>query len=285
MTTTAAPFIAALEAANLPDWLTWRVEIRPRRKTLGMSTGADGTVIEVPPGADPARVVVGVQANLGRLVRHVRQAKEQAPEYARKELVNGAGFAWLGHNHRLQLVDDSDTTRVCGCQCRRPITRHPGVPIIAEPGHPTWSSGRTSQLTLRRDAATAATIIDWYRTEGQAWVDARLPELVNRMQVPAGFKVQVRTFDRRSPRTWGTYRPATHTAWLHWSIFQLGPRLVEGVLTHEAAHAALLGRGGHGPRWQSVMSRVMFDHEDRRTRLNAEGRFIWMGDLSERQTS
>lgn len=280
-TTDPTPYVTALTAAGLPAWLRWRVEMRPNRRTFGATTERGGVVVfAIPPGADPEWVVTFIQSKLGTLRRHVRDREESAPTRPIKELVRGEGFRLLGTNHRLELVDDSDTGRRCPCQCSRPVTAYPGLPIVAEPAHPTGSGCRTWQLTLRRDAASAATIAGWYQEQGQGWVDRTWPRMASRLRIADGLTVRVRSYrPGQNAATWGTYRSGSHSISLHWALFQLGEDLVESVLGHELAHATRPGGAAHGPAWRAVYSRLMPDWRERKRRLGIEEKSLWFGDV------
>jgi hypothetical protein len=272
-----AAYAAALDAVKLPASLSWNIEIRPRRKSLGATFEPGGLVVfTVPPACTPDRFAAFVGARRAAILKGARAATDRAATDPAKELVNGEGFKLLGISHKLQLVDDSDTGRRCPCQCNRLTTAHPGVPIVAEPGHPGWSGGRSYQLTLRRDAVSAATIIEWYREQGQAWIDRYTPDMVNRLGVKPGLRISVRPHTPRSPRTWGTYRRGTHSIGIHWAVFQCDRDLVEYLLAHEVAHAAT-PRDGHGPAWKNMLGRLVFDWEEKRRKLADAGKSIWWG--------
>ncbi|RKR92695.1 hypothetical protein BDK92_7173 [Micromonospora pisi] len=262
--TAAAPYVTALTAAALPDWLRWRVEIRPRRRSLGIITEPGGqVVIAIPPGVDPQRVVAVVQASLAQLRRHVRDSEESALRRPVKELVNGEGFPLLGANHRLRLVGDAD------------------MPIVGEPGPSTWSGVRTRQLTLRRDAASAATIVGWYQAQGQAFADRYAPEMAARLGVADGLTVRVRGYrPGQGVASWGTYRPRTHSISLHWSLFQLPREMPEAVLAHEVAHAARPSGGPHGRGWERLFVRLVPEWRERARELELAARSMWFGDVA-----
>lgn len=278
-TTDTAPYVDALTAANLPAWLRWRVEIRPRRRSLGMTIEPGGAVIiAVPPAATPAKVATSVAANLGKLAGKVRRAEEIAPAYPVKELIHGEGFSWLGRSHRLRLVDAEP--KVCCQQCKQPVTAHPGAPVVAErqPGG-SWGHGVSWQLTLRRDVANKYTLIRWYFEQGEAWARERAEQWIGRLRVDrAGLTIRVGHIGKTR---WGVYDPKTHTVTLHWALFQLESNLVEYVLVHELVHAALRGEGSHGPEWQRRMDRAMCDWDERKTAMVEPGRHVWMGEVTE----
>jgi len=298
MTATTDPadaYRAALAAAGLPDGLTWSVKVTARRatatpaktrRTLGATIAPGGTavVFTVPADTDPGKVADAARRMRGKLAVAAEDMRARGVTIVRKQLVNGEGFPFAGTNHRLRLVDDSDTGRRCPCQCSRLTTEHPGVPIVAERGHPTWSGVRTWQLTMRRDAATARTVIEWYREQGRAWLDRHVPDLLRRVYVqPADWPTwEVRPYREGEGYggTWGTYLPRTHTIRLSWLVFQFPADLLRYVVAHEVAHAAIRGTHGHGRPWQLVVSRLCPDWETLDPRARAlPGLCLWAGEL------
>lgn len=167
-----------------------------------------------------------------------------------KELVSGEGFLWLGTSHRLKLVDD-------------------GAPIrIDEPHrHQDW-------LRLRRDAATADTIIGWYQAHGLDYARQVANYWMPRMSLH-DIQVKVRSLTNK----WGTARRNTIT--LHWAVFQLPRPLVEYVIVHELAHVAdASGRSPHGPAWRRIIDRCLLDRAERERELSAREADIWQGDVA-----
>lgn len=285
----AAPFRAAL-APILPADVSWSVRVNPRRKRSGawVEPGQPGgpaavIVVAVAPTADPATVARHVRAGLGRLLVAVSDMSERGARIVRKQLVNGEGFPFAGTNHRLRLVVDGDDA-----PDRTPagaLTRHPGVPIIAEAGPSTWSGIRTHQLTMRRDAASAARVIGWYRSHGQAWLDRTMPELLRRLHVPADawptWTVRPYVPSKGYGGSWGTYRNPPHAVYVDWFAFQLPADRLRHIAAHEAAHAAIRGASGHGAEWQLLMGRLCPpDWRDTERRVKAaEGHALWLGEL------
>lgn len=276
----AAPYVQALAVLDLPQWLAWTVRTSTKRRTVGavVEPGPVAT-FTIPAGADPAAVVRVAQRIRAKVVRHAAEVRDNGPHICVKQLVSGEGFPFVGKPQRLRLVDDDNRSGDPG----QPLTRHPGVPIIAEPGPSTWSGHRTWQLTLRRDAASARTVIEWYRAEGQRWLDQHVPPVAQRMGVTPGLTWRVRPYQEGEgySRSWGTYRPATHTIALHWMIFQFPRELVDYVVAHEVAHAALRGvKAGHGPRWQAMVSRVVHNWRDLDGPARTARRLtLWAGEV------
>ncbi len=258
------PYVAALTAAGLPASLTWTVQVNPRRKRIAWQVQPGGAVLfSVPPGASPDRLRTFAQASRGRLV--VLTADASARGAIRpKELVSGEGFRLFGTNYRLSLVDD-------------------GPAITGGPGPSTWSGIRTWQLTMRRDQASAALIIEWYRRELAAWLDKYMPPLANRHGIRPGLAWEVRPFRAGNVRSWATYHSKTHRVFFCWQVAQFPAELARHVVAHELAHAARPGGKSHGPEWESKMDMIAGpgwrDREQVvRRELDAD---VWHGDVAQ----
>lgn len=103
---------SALASLPLPGQWTWRVVVRPRRRTLGIEIREDGAVLfAVPSDADPQAVADTVRSRLPRIADEVERRRRGGGEPV-KELVSGASFAYLGRRHRLRVVPAEPGARV-----------------------------------------------------------------------------------------------------------------------------------------------------------------------------
>lgn len=264
-----ASYAAAIYAAGLPAWMSYQVAVNSRRKAVGatMEPTAGGVVVRfgIPAAATPAAVTDAVRRMRAKLVRAGEDIRERGARIIRKELVNGEGFRFAGRNYRLRLTDDPAA-----------------APLVAGPGPSTWSGVRTWQLTVRRDAATADTIIGWYRQAGRAWLDEQLPAIIRHAGIVDWPTWRVRPYRAGLPDSWGRYTGRTHSIGLSWVIFQFPPELLRHILVHEVAHAATAG-DGHGKRWQAKMAAMSgaasgWRDLDRQARA-LPGVALWTGDV------
>lgn len=181
-------------------------------------------------------------------------AAAPAPKPPVKQLLGGEGFLWLGTSHRLKVVDD-------------------GAPIeFHEPWrHQCW-------LHLRRDVATADTIIGWYQEQGQPYAAQEVDRWAPRLGLRE-VQVKVRSLSGK----WGQARRNTIT--LHWAVFQLPRHLIEYIIVHELAHIADTSKGSaHGPAWRQIMDRCLFSEWRERERELAEHDkqcTVWLGDVED----
>lgn len=266
-TYTADEFASVLRSISTPLPMQWTVKPSARRKSFEAVVGPGGIVeFRVPATMRPAQFVILVSKHRGAIITAATQKAATGVHVPRKDLVNGEGFPLFGTNHRLRLVDD-------------------GPPIVAGPGPSTWSGIRTWQLTMRRDVASAETVIGWYRAELAAWLDKTIPPLMSRHGVAAGLTWKVRPYRRDvNTRTWGTYHRATHRIFIEWHVAQFPRVLAEHVVKHELAHATRPGGASHGAEWARAMDRIAgYDWMDREKAVKSlDGLSLWEGDVNER---
>ncbi|MFE9682382.1 M48 family metallopeptidase [Streptomyces sp. NPDC006285] len=219
---------SALASLPMPEEWTWRVVVRPRRRTLGIEIREDGGVLfAVPPDADPQAVAEAVRSRLPRIANEVERRRHGGGEPV-KELVSGASFAYLGRRHRLKVLPaDRD----------RRVRLHQGWLELPHPGSPQEG---------------ARLIANWYTARGNRWVTTRAAPLAARAgAVPK--QVAVRDLGER----WGACAPDGSIT-VHWALMQLPPRLVDLVLVHELTHLTV---AAHGVAFRRRMRLVLEDLE------------------------
>ncbi|GGM67596.1 hypothetical protein GCM10012275_42700 [Longimycelium tulufanense] len=256
-----APIVTALMLAGAVPDDPWTVEVRPRRRRIGLSVKRDSTlVIAVPPTADPRRVAAFVAARRDWILRARREmARTAETGPVRKRLVNAENFPLFGRPHRLRLVNT-------GPEIRTVRTVH-----------------GTTELHLHTDHAhDARTIIDWYCRAGLDWLQDRVRQDHHRKAGVADLRFTVREVRRSGSATlrrWGFYTPRQHEVTLAWPLFQLDEDLVEYVLLHELAHAARPGGKPHGHQWQQLMRSYMPNWKTVQETLKRHEPRVWLGDL------
>ncbi|GAA1922854.1 M48 family metallopeptidase [Streptantibioticus ferralitis] len=243
MSTTVQQAIAALP---LPEGWRWRVDCRPRRRTLGIEVTPDGEVVfAVPMNADPGTVAAAVRRRLPRLGAVVRRRTTRPGEPV-KELVVGSSFAYLGRRYRLRLVEAGPHSRV---------RLRAGWLELPEPSSPV---------------AGVASLVGWYTERGRRWLAARTDSVETRI----GVRSEGVTVGDLGVR-WGSCT-ADGSISLHWAVMQLPPDLIEYVLVHELCH---LKEPGHGPAFRREMTLALPDFARRETWFEQEEPFMWRGSV------
>ncbi len=230
-----------LEAAlgELPHGITASVEVKPRRKKLGavVQPGGRHVTYAVPAGTTAADLEAYARRSRGAVIKAALRLQEIDCYVSTKDLVAGEGFGLMGRPHRLRIVDTAS------------------VPVEAVAA-PTWSH-RSWWLQVRRADLSARTIIEWYRAQGQAWLDQHVPALASRAGVPIGpdgLSWEVRPYRAGDTGSWASCQAASMMR-VHWMVFQLPREWVEHIVKHELAHAQTVG-AGHGLRWKRAMDRL-----------------------------
>lgn len=230
----------------MPREWTWRVEVRPRRRTLGIEVARDGSVVfAVPEGAEPQAVAEAVRTRLPRLADEVaRRARTEEPV---KELIGGTSFSYLGRRYRLRTVE--------------PPTGGARAEVRLRQG---WL-----ELPAPADALEGARLIaQWYTVRGTRWLAARTPPLATRIGVsPTAVAV-----DDLGPH-WGSCGPKGVIT-VHWAVMQLPPVLIDLVLAHELVH---LDVPGHGAAFRRRVRLALPDAEERERWFAAEEPQLWRG--------
>ncbi len=178
----------------------------------------------------------------GWIYRKLAEKEELQFQPVHKEVVDGEGFAYLGRNYRLRVVDTAET--------RVRLER-----------------GRLLLPASRRSDGSAA-IIEWHSRRGLTWLRPRVRDLAARVRV-APTSVEVRHLGFR----WGLATPDGRVR-IHWATLQLRPSLVEYVIAHELVH---LREAHHGPAFWQLLERVQPDYADRKARIATVGSEIWLG--------
>ncbi|MFI1334515.1 M48 family metallopeptidase [Streptomyces sp. NPDC020845] len=231
----------------VPEEWTWRVVVRPRRRTLGIDVAPNGDVVfSVPGDADPDAVAAAVRSRLPRLAEEVRRRQASAVEPVKK-LVSGTEFRYLGRRYRLKRVRTGADGAV------------PDVRL-----HQGWL-----ELAWPVDAAEGGRrITEWYTARGNRWLAARMPPLAKRIGVSPTGVVARDTGDR-----WGACGPDGLIA-VHWAVLQLAPALVDVVLAHELIHLTV---PGHGARFRYRRRLALPDFDDREKWFADEVGRLWRG--------
>ncbi|SFD15906.1 M48 family metallopeptidase [Streptomyces aidingensis] len=241
------PVRRAIAALPIPPEWEWRVELRPRRRTLSIEVDEDGGVLfAVPTDADPEHVASAVRARLPRLADEVARRRAR-PAQPVKELIGGTGFDYLGRRYRLRLVDTGASEAVRLWRGRLELPR---------PTHPAHG-GRQ--------------LIEWYEQRGSRWLAARLPSLTSRLGLRP-VPVAARDLGDR----WGACSPAGAVT-VHWAVLQLPVALIDYVLVHELTHLKV---PGHGAVFRRHLRLAMPDADTRAAEFVMREPSLWRGAVA-----
>jgi predicted metal-dependent hydrolase len=238
----------ALSALDLPPEWNVRIQIRPRRRTLGIEVAPDGSVLlAVPPDADEQEIIDVLRANLDRVARAVRRRKAAGADHPVKELVEGEHFGYLGRTYRLRLREAMTSgVRLNGGWLELPIKD--GLSPVPRP------------------------LIEWYATRTEHWCRRHAGALASRAGVTLP-PVTIRNLRGR----WGERRADGGIA-LHWAVIQMSAPLVELVLAHELTH---LHTARHSPDFRRRLAMLVPGLGETEQQLAREGQQVWLGHVRE----
>lgn len=228
--------------------LSFRLLPRPARRTLEITVERDASLsVKVPDGASVEEITRHIRRKRPWIFQKLAEKDALTHPAVAKEIVDGEGFAYLGRNYRLLLVDEQE------------------VPVKLERG----------RLRLRkRDSSTGvAAIRRWYEKTGTVWTTRRIGPWTRRLGAPDDVNVNVGSLGYR----WGS---ASHPKRinLHWAALQLPPSLIDYVLVHELAH---LSERNHTSCFWQIVGQLLPDYETRRDQLAAKGSSLWLGEISQ----
>ena len=230
------------------DDLTFAVEHRPQRKTLGITVERDASLtIAAPTAVTVAQIETFVEAKKDWIYRKLAQKDALIAPPVTKQFINGEGFRYLGRSHRLLLCDSQDVdVKLAGGRFQMA----------------TSVAGRGSEAMRR-----------WYTKTGHGWLSKRIEPWAQRMSVNHP-KVRVLDLGFR----WGSAKDNSIN--IHWATLQLPPSLIDYVLVHELAH---IQEPNHTPGFWAMVDRAMPGYETRRDRLTIVGREVWLGATTSRK--
>jgi predicted metal-dependent hydrolase len=236
-----ATYRDAVDQAGLPGHWTWRVEVRPGRRTLGFEVRPDGSfIVAVPAEADPGAVTNAVRSRTPWLARAIRRRTSLASDRPVKELVDSECFVLLGRGYRLLIDELAESVRLEGEWLHLPA------------------------------AGGAEEIIAWYTRLAETWLLERIRAWAPRLGVPVP-AVKIRDLGDR----WGV-RAANGTITVHWAAMQLPAELIDLIIVHELTHLSV---AHHNADFRDQIQRVLPEAVRLDAALADVGRRIWLGDL------
>ena len=215
-----------------------------RKKTIQISV-VGGEVRVAAPMRTPNRELKAiVQKRAPWILRHISDAAMETPP---KRLVNGETMPYLGRELPL-TVEASDV-------------RRPKMNLDL------WGFRLTVPLTLEdeeRYEVIRGLLTGWYRARAAE----QMQSLVEQWRPRLGAETVSRVLVRDQRRRWGSCAP-DGTLRFNWRVIMLEPALIEYVAVHELAH---LVHPNHSSSFWGLVSQMMPDAQERRSRLREEGR-------------
>jgi predicted metal-dependent hydrolase len=222
---------------SLPiDDLTFSVRWSRRRRTIGISVGADGELRVAAPVGCPKRVLEAAVRNRVAWARKKLAEQEARAAAAAHVYEDGELFPYLGRRYPLLLVDGATVTLQL----------------------------RDGRFVLDRSIVHEgrAQMAGWYAARARCWIPARLDRFVDRSG-PVPSAVQVRDMGRR----WGSCNGKGKIS-LHWQTILLPPAIIDYILVHELMHLRQLN---HSKAFWDCVEKAMPDYAERRTWLRLNG--------------
>lgn len=221
------------------DDLTFRLRRSSRRKTVGITVERDGSLVLAAPSDCPVERIEEIAREkqfwvYSKLAEKNLLFRPPSP----KEYVSGENFYYLGRNHRLKVVPDSEQDQ--------PLRLFRG------------------QFLLRKSAVPEGErhFTRWYSEHGQPWIRRRVERL------SPGLRIRPTTVEVKSlGYRWGSCSTRGGLNF-HWRVVLLPPRIVDYVVAHELVHLEV---PHHGPDFWQLLERILPDYAARREWLASEG--------------
>ncbi|WP_234266433.1 M48 family metallopeptidase [Hydrogenophaga sp. NFH-34] len=219
---------------------------RGKRRTIGLSVGADGLTVSAPRWTPLGEVEALLQAKSAWVLEKLQKAQARAGELARARTVwaDGAEFHYLGQRVLLQLDPAHGFASVGAELC----AGDDGAPARLRLGLP-----KTASEAQIRDAAQA-----WLMRQAQPLFVQRLDHFAPLLGVRYT-RLRLSSAGTR----WGS-ASADGTIRLNWRLIHLSPDMLDYVVVHELSH---LRHMDHSPQFWDVVASVMPDHAQRRKAL------------------
>lgn len=221
--------------------IRYKVERRPRRKTLGIEVHPDFRVVVLAPsGCAPTEIGARVRRRARWIARQLEHFRRFRPRTPPRRYVAGETHLFLGRQYRLKFAPGEKPN----------VTRTRSHLVIAAPYRLTCSGIKDL-------------LEGWYRRQAESVfggiLDKRLLHIARRgLPRPA---IEVRPMIRR----WGSLSKRGRMT-LNLDLLRSPRSCIEYVITHELCH---LVHDHHGPEFYRLLTRVMPDWH-RRKRLLEE---------------
>jgi predicted metal-dependent hydrolase len=220
---------------------------RGKRRTIGLSVGADGLTVSAPRWTPLGEVDALLRDKSGWVLEKLQKAQQRASDLAQARTVwaDGVEFDYLGQRVRLQL-DPAHRFSEVGAELAAPVEA--GDLAVLYLG----LAGNASEVQVR-DAAQA-----WLMRQAKRVFAERLDHFAPQLGVEYS-RLRLSSAGTR----WGS-ASVDGTIRLNWRLIHLKLDMLDYVVVHELSH---LHHMDHSPQFWDVVARVMPDHAQRRRAL------------------
>lgn len=214
--------------------ISYRIEIRPRRRrpAIAVGTQRDVTVL-LPLGMDPQCAPALLQQKAAWVLRQLERPRPMPHRFC-----SGEHFSLRGLPLVLEVV----------------IT--PGIPATAK------VEGERLSVQVPHPEHVRSALVAWYQEQAREWIPARVSAFLPRVQsVPTA--VQVRDYRSR----WGVCHQDGRVIY-NWRVVQAPPFVIDYVVVHELTHLRHLH---HQAAFWNALARILPDYQVARRWLGEHG--------------
>jgi predicted metal-dependent hydrolase len=216
----------------------------PNRRTLQISVRSGGEVVIAAPSSQNEQALLAFAASKAAWIASKLELVRTLPDRTQEiDLVSGRLLYYLGHEYRLQIIENAHRKR-------------PAVTLDQAAGTIFLTGGTSDPEALRR-ALTA-----WYRRQADALIPARVGELAEQLRL-APRLVRV----KKQKRRWGSCTATGHIL-LNWRGIMAPPSVLDYIIVHELGHLRVMN---HSTRFWDVVRTAMPDYRERRRWLRDNG--------------
>ncbi len=217
---------------------------RAKRKTIGMSVGADGLEVRAPRWATVASVESVLQEKSAWILRKLQESQERQ-KHMRHTMIewrDGASLPFLGEQWVVRLDPEHQSLPSSHADAT-PKCLHIALSLHAQPG----------QI---RDAVQA-----WLMQQAKLNFTQRLDHFAPQL----GVQWKRLSLSNASSR-WGT-ASADGSIRLNWRLIHFKQDVIDYVVVHELSHLRVMN---HSPQFWETVGSLVPDYQQRRHALNEE---------------
>jgi predicted metal-dependent hydrolase len=204
--------------------ISYRVEVRPRRRHPAIAVGAHREVmVLLPPGIDPQCAPALLQQKASWVLRQLGRPRPTPHRFC-----TGEHFSLCGRLLVLEVVIARGTPAVAKLEGDRLVVQ------VAHPEH------------------VRSALVAWYQGQAREWIGARVLAFSPRVKsVPAALHIR----DYRS--RWGVCHQDGRVSY-NWRIVQAPPFVIDYVVVHELTHLRHLH---HQAAFWNALARILPDYD------------------------